>query len=581
MFIIDGALVAVAAAVLARLVQRHLRRKAAPAPPAIATVNPMLAAAARLAALRPAFIEFPGITYLRGAWRTTAEAVTAWTRAKPAAAPIRVAGFEFDAHDLATKFTLAVGSAGAGKTTLMRLLTAEVARLLFGPDRIARRSRLVVVDPTGLFRDVVWSLPAHVAIYDMSLNAGHGRHWALADDVDTQAKAITFVASLVEESKGRNSDPFWVSKTSQLLKYVVITFQRLGSRAWRFSDVISALAYGGFVKPILALNPEAKSFVAGDLVGKLGRDILASGTAVTDKFSAAAALDQRAKRGLSMKDFLGTTDSVLYVSFTQPLIKPLGVYVSAMLSNLVTQALSRQVAPGEDLTYFVLDEGVYLKDVEFLSDIPKKGRGSGLGACMSVISLPALVQAFGKDRADEVVSNTRLTLALACDGATARHLSDLTGVTEALVETRSVGVTVNTGYTYTRGGGSGPGGSNRSWSESWTEGTSNSTTANATYMTRPCVLPSEFTNLPTPSNALRPGSLAGFAFTSDTGAFYFETDIAAEYARLAPIVPVPCPERAEGPLLPLTAADLARLRIDASDEAFVEALAAHDASQFP
>ena len=131
-----------------------------------------------------------------------------------------------------------------------------------------------------------------------------------------------------------------------------------------------------------------------------------------------------------MKEFLGTTDSVLYVSFTQPLIKPLGAYVSAMLSNLVTQALSRQVAPGEDLTYFVLDEGVYLKDVEFLSDIPKKGRGSGLGACMSVISLPALVQAFGKDRADEVVSNTRLTLALACDGATARHLSDLTGVAE-------------------------------------------------------------------------------------------------------------------------------------------------------
>ena len=512
---------------------------------------------------RPAELVTPGVTRVRGAWRTSAEAVTAWTHKKPGVVPLRVCGVDFDAGALMDKLSIIWGKAGTGKTSLMQLATWEVAKLLFDKEKpVAENCRLVVIDPTGMYRDLVWSLPNHVEIFDLSLDSKDGYFWDCAGDLKDETDVINFILALQQETARQNSEPFWDAKKLEYLKAIIGWFVQSGLFGWRFSDPIKFLKYAEFAEAAIAQNPWAASFVANDLQGRLGRDIRATVTSVTDRYTGVAAFDQQATHGLPMTEFIKKRNAVLYVSFPQKLVKSAGPYVSVMLETLVNLLLRRQVRKGEEYTFFVLDEGVYLRKIEALSDLTLKGRGSGAGALLSLISLPAAERSFSPEWAKEIKAQGNLNICLACDADTAKSFSEMVGTVESLVESTNQGTTQGTSYTYSHGGG--PGGTN--WSQSWGNNTGTSQGTTTSLQVRPALLDGEILQLGTPDNAARPGYVQAFVHNSNTGFFFSEVFLPDEFARTS-IRPAPPREiRESKELQPPTLADLRRIGLEVTPE---------------
>ena len=406
-----------------------------------------------------------------------------------------------------------------------------------------------MIDPTGAFRDLVFSVtPTDVEVFDLSLSSEDGYFWDVSQDVRTGADATTLIETLKGDSYAKsNADPFWVNTPTMLFQELLQPLvERQGT--WRLSTLARAMRFSAFARAFLRTTTSGRAFADDHLKGKLGQEIWLAAQAMLQKFTAAAELESQATHGLSMGDFLLKDRAVLYVRFDQKSIKPEGAQVAAMLQTLGTLLLSREVPRHEDLTYFVLDEGAYLSDLNFIADLAKKGRNYGAGVCLSVLGLPTMVQAFGEKPAQELMALPRMTVCFACDADTAEAFAKLVGSYEATVTIESTQTQTSHSSSWGYSGGS------RNWTESYTTGTT--TSRNVTHVVRQALLPGELTALPTPDNAARPGFFTAYAFTSDSGAYLVQASIKDEADRMLGVVAYSLKTRTPKTLQPFTAQEL-------------------------
>jgi hypothetical protein len=181
-----------------------------------------------------------------------------------------------------------------------------------------------------------------------------------------------------------------------------------------------------------------------------------------------------------------------------------------------------------------------------------------------------MVEAFGADHATSILDQSVFTICLASQAQTAKWFSELCGVTEAYVDSFQVGQNTSFSTNFSHGASGG----NANWSEGWARSDGTSSGTGTALMSRPAVLESEVSGLPTPDNVVMPGRVRYYAVSANTGCFYGEFDIAAEVARLPPLYSPPNPDRDERPLRPLALADLMRLGLQV-DEGMVKALNDH------
>ena len=252
---------------------------------------------------------------------------------------VRLGGTLLPADAVLDKLVLLFGIPGAGKTAAVRLFLADLCRQAFAQRTLGPKVRLVVIDPTDALRDGLWaSVPTDVPVYDPSLQSDGGLYRKISDDVRTEGQAATFAHDPTAEA--RTNELFWSAKIATAVRMVAVRFIR-AKADWKVSDLTSVLTYFRYLHPVLSTDRQLKAFVDNDLQGKLGRDIPASVTGVTDRMLTAGGFDQQAEKGLSNREFLAMPEGVLYVRFREDFIASQGTLVAAQVKNLVTLALMR------------------------------------------------------------------------------------------------------------------------------------------------------------------------------------------------------------------------------------------------
>jgi len=431
--------------------------------------------------------------------------------------------------------------------------------------------RWFVTDPTNAFLPLLYRVvPPDVPIVRLSPQDADGVAWDIAKDVTNEVMNEALQRGLFPDSLLERGDPFWIYKGREVPRAVVSVYLHRGS-AWDVRDLVVPLKYPQFLKPLLAQCPRTRGMVKHDLVGRLGRDIVATSSATITRLATAAALWAKATRKSSLRTFLGER-AVAHFAFTPAMAASLAGVANAMTYVLILLALERNDEFNH--TLLVGDELRYLSDITGMEDVFARGRGAGLGGIVLAQGIPGLVSTWGEKRVKELLDLNNTWICLRSGAETAeefsRHVGTVEGVQMSYSYSTTTGRSVTVGQSSggSSSGSLGSGSSGTNWGESRSETSSTSHTASQSFSlhTKPAVLPSEVTNLPL-ANPLD-DRVHGFVFGPDVGVFQFEAPFmtALDGYPPAPFGEMPLRPDADQLLQPWTLADLTRLKLDITNE---------------
>lgn len=533
---------------------RLLRQEPAPLPIPIPEPPPPLVP------LRPVEAWNPLFQRERGAIVTTQSAVNSFF-ARRAGPLYELAGVLWPVRKYLNKLTFVTGKPGSGKTTMAKLVMQSQAGLFEHLERL----RWCVIDPTNAYLPYLYQiLPRHVEILRASPQDEDGAAWDIAKDITNQTLNQALQAGLFPDALlQKANDPFWYTKGREVSEGLVSVYHFLGSR-WEFCDIVIPLKYPQFLRPVLRQCPQTRGMVKHDLVGRLGRDIVATSSSVVNKMATAAAMWRRAKRKFSLKDFLESR-SVLHFAFTPDLAPGLSGVANALTYVMILLALKRN----EEYNHTILfaDESRYLADITGIDDLAARGRGSGLGAHILAQGTPGLVAKWGENRVRELLDLICTWVTFAAGPETARAFSNAVGQYEGIQTSWGNSHTSSHSATYsTNSGGSynSNSGSTSNWGSSYSSTSGSSSTYSESFqlVVKDAILPGEVTNLRLAD--ADDDLLEGYAFNPDVGAFYFETDFLRYFSGLdqPPFWEMPFRPDEHQKLLPWTVEDCQRLNLE-------------------
>ncbi len=512
--------------------------------------------------------EFPLFTPVRGARRKKLAAAQQELLVQPG--PLfELAGLLWPARNYLNKLLLFTGRPGVGKTTMQRISMASVARLF-----VKLLMRWVVIDPSNAYLPYLYQiLPEAVEIIRASPHDAAGWRWDVRADVTNDTLNEAFQTALFPDSLFQKAgDPFWYHKAREVTEAIVNVLHDRHS-PWEFHDLVIPIKYPQFLKPLLAQSSRTAGKVKHELVGKLGRDIVTTSSSVINRMATAAAMWRHATKTFSCRAFLNRSASVLHFAMQPDMMASLTPIANALTYMLILLGLERNDEFNH--TFFWLDEGRFLSGITGLEILAARGRGSGLGAFLSVQGLPGLFASWGQSRAEELVDVVSAWITFGAGYKTARAFSDFVGQIEGIEKSYGFSSTFGTSVTdgHGTGGSSSPQGGSYSWNKSHSTSYSSSFTNSENFKltTKDAILPSEVTNLgqATKENDL----LSGYAFNPNVGAFRFDVPFLHHFESLPapPFSTMPIRPDAEQRLDPWKAEDLKRLNLDLTPE-FMKAL---------
>ncbi len=438
--------------------------------------------------------------------------------------------------------------------------------------------RWMVTDPTNAFLPLLYRVvPPDVSIVRMSPHDADGVAWDIAKDVTNEVMNEALQRGLFPDSAKGGGDPFWMFKGREVSRAPVSVFLHRSSD-WGIRDFAVPFKYPQFLKPLLMQCPRTRGMVKHDLVGRLGRDIVATSSATINQLATAAALWSKAKRKYSLRTFLDER-AVVHFAFTPAMAASLAGVANAMTYVLILLALERNDEFNH--TLLIGDEARYLHEITGMEDLVARGRGAGLGAILLAQGIAGLNSTWGEKRVKELLDLVNTWICLRSGPETAEEFSKHVGVVEGIQKSYSYsstyGQSVTRGTTYGGSTSSSFSGSSSSsnWSESHSVTSSSSHTNSESFAlhTKQAILPSELTNLPlaSPLDDL----VRGFVFGPDVGAFEFATPFmkALDSYPPAPFTQMSVRPDSDQVLKPWTLEDLRRLKLDPTS-AFHKALLA-------
>ena len=304
-----------------------------------------------------------------------------------------------------------------------------------------------------------------------------------------------------------------------------------------------------------------------ELVGRLGRDIVATSSATINQLAIGVALWSKAKRKYSLREFLDER-AVAHFAFTPLMAASLAGVANAMTYILILLALDKNEEFNH--TFLVADESRYLSEITGMEDVAARGRGAGLGALVLAQGTPGLISTWGEKRVAELLDLVNTWICLRSGADTAELFSKHVGQVEGVQMSYSNGTTTSYGVTDTEtyGGGSTSSGSGSSSTSNWssshavTSSTSNSYTETFALNTKAAVLASEVTNLPLANP--HDDAIHGFALVPDVGVFEFTSPFMDAFSQYppAPFSKMSLRPDSDQILQPWTLEDLIRLKLD-------------------
>jgi hypothetical protein len=517
---------------------------------------------------RPDRAALPLFAPHRGALLSTQPAVQAFLLANPG--PLfDLAGVLWPARKYLNKLTYITGKPGTGKTSMLRLCMLSCAQLF----ALYEHMRWFVIDPTDAYLPFLYqALPEDISILRVSPQDQCGRRWKVGADVTDEATNEGFHAALFPESSAKNADPFWTHKGREVSTALVRVFHDRGAD-WELHDLVIPFQYPPFLKPFLQQSPRTRGMVQHELVGRLGRDIVATASATMNRLAIAAALWRKAPESFSLSEFLNRRE-VLHFSYTPDLMASLSGVGNALTAVLVLLGLKRNDEFNHTLCWF--DEAKFLSAMaSAVADLAARGRGAGFGAFVCTQAEAGLTAGWGAERVREFTElvSTWVTFAVGYETATAfsRTVGQIEGIEHSYSFSRtnsdSTTNSDSAGGSHSRQGGS------SSWNRSHAQTTTSSSTASNSFRLalKEAVLVSELTNLPL-ADPIR-DRLVGYCFNADTGCYSFATPFCQPLDDLPPPPFQTMPRRPASAqvLQPWTLDDLRRLRCELTPE-FMTAL---------
>jgi len=514
----------------------------------------------------PAREHMPLFSPIRGANRTSVDSAQEWLLADPG--PLfELAGVHWPALGYLNKVVLLSGRPGTGKTVSMKMLMASLGSLFS-----QLKMRWLVIDPTNGYLSYLYQvLPENIEIIRSTPQDELGASWEIRKDITSDSLNNALQTALFPDALFKKAgDPFWYHKAREVTESEVTVYLDRSSE-WRFADLIIPIKFPQFLRPLLAQSPRTRGMVDHELVGKLGRDIVATTSSVINRMAVAAALWQRATKTFSLRSFLNRQDAVLHLGFRPDLIPSLAGIANAMTYMLILMALEGD--DETDFTYMCLDEGRFLDEVTGLPLIGARGRGAGLGAAVTCQGTPGLIASWGNDKVKELLDTISAWTTFGAGIETAQAFSKFVGQIEGVERSYGISTSEGTSHSFGRnsGGSSGLSGPSSSWGKNFsvTHSTNTTYSENFKLSLRDAILPSEITGLGRPVD----GVLKGFTFNPDVGLFQFDAPFLDHFESLGapPFRGIPARPDSDQRLLPWTTEDLQRLRLELTPE-FMEAL---------
>lgn len=300
---------------------------------------------------------------------------------------------------------LILGTIGSGKTVKTRLFLQSIAPR-FCPGAV-RPEQLIVSDAKGDMVSLLDSMglaPDAGNVWILNPFDARSAVWNLSEAIGTPAMARYLARLLVPEEK-HSSAPYFTDAARELVFATLLALNEAAPGRWTLRDLLSALDSRERIQAVTARHLRAHQLAdrilsdekhAASVVSTLGTKI--------GPFESVAALwhSNSSGRVFTIERFLAKpgvlilgNDPVLRESFWQ---------VNALLLKALTQEILRRPETPDVRHWFVLDEFRAMQRVDCVHDLLNLGRSKGVSVLLGTQSLEGLIEIYGEDVANDLLS---------------------------------------------------------------------------------------------------------------------------------------------------------------------------------
>jgi type IV conjugative transfer system coupling protein TraD len=324
--------------------------------------------------------------------------------------PYSLAGIPYP-YGLEASHTILVGTTGAGKTTQLRTMVAEMR---------ARGDSAVIFDLTGAFIEAFYD-----GRTDVILNPGDARcpTWSLFDECSTQAE-LTAAAQALVPHDGGGSDPFWVLAARMLFVQMCLKLIEHGQTSNR------SLAENLMTADLKRVHRILQDTTADPITAPEAARMAESIRAVFNTNAEALMCLPEDGECFSIKQWVRREDkagSILFVSARHvdlPLYKALlTLWLDLSVNTLMTLPRTRSLR-----TWYLFDELGALHRLPAIENGLQTARGFGGAIVLGLHSIARLQAVYGREGAENLTSLARTKLILAtADRKTAETCAEFIG----------------------------------------------------------------------------------------------------------------------------------------------------------
>lgn len=390
-------------------------------------------------------------------------------------------------HDVpiraASRHLLIVGEPGSGKTITIELFLRSIAHRVIAEREEGKSERMLLLDVKSTYIGFLTNIgiPREKIIIANPFQKGT-IPWRISEDIKGEAAAFKLASILVPAEEKASTSYFWQS-SRLIITAVILALEKCKKNTWSLRDLILALSTPERIQGTAANNPSSATAVAVFFNDKdHAPAIMTSIITRMQRFKTVAALWHATKtppeKQFSITNWMNGNGVMLLGHPTKYLdsVNP----INAVLLRLICDELMS----GEDVyaphTWIVLDEFRWMKEVECMAELLGLGRSKGASILLGIQDLSGMKDAYGADRADEILGLCENKTFLRVGNATTAEWASKYFADREEMETK--------------------------WSYTTSSDGTSSSTRSIDLVTRPVYLPGEFLGMAKPEN------IRGFRF---------------------------------------------------------------------
>ncbi len=350
--------------------------------------------------------------------------------------------------------TMLIGTTGAGKTTQLRSLVAQMR---------ARGQRAVVFDLTGAFVEAFYNEETDTILNPMDERCPS---WTIFNDCENYADFVAAAAALIP-SDGNNAEPFWAMAARTLFVEMCIKLKERGDTS------NAAIAHNLMTADLKRVHALLQNTIADPLTATQAARMAESIRAVFNTNAQVLRFLPDAGKPFSIVKWItGNFEpgSILFITSNHTDLT-LNRALLTLWMDMAVNSLMRMPRTRDLRTWFLFDEVHALHKLPAIEHGLQTARGFGGAFVLGMHSFDKLSETYGEQEAINLASLARTKLMLAtADIETAQRCADFIGNREV----RQMDEAYSYGYNNTR----------------------DASTLTPRKVVEPLVIPDDITNLP-------------------------------------------------------------------------------------